>query len=163
MTRAKETLSLFERKDVPNPHACLVDGDFLLRRDMPVPIFPSEKILRRRYEIIGMADLFLDYAGRRPASDPVHNHLARLHHGAVLNAQIKGESVGLHDERGHCVVRLSGKACKEWMNLVDSIERISVLAMVWRRTEDSGEDYRKLCQCGEWEVPVVELVFSLSS
>lgn len=42
---------------------------------------------------------------------------------------------------------------------MDSIERIQVLAMVQRRIEDSGEEYRAKCQCELWEVPVAEVVY----
>jgi len=60
MTRAKETLCLFERVDAPNPHASLIDGDFLFRREPQSKQLPEEHILRRKYDILGMEDLFLD-------------------------------------------------------------------------------------------------------
>jgi ATP-dependent DNA helicase RecQ len=42
---------------------------------------------------------------------------------------------------------------------LENVERITVLAMVQRRFEDSGEEYRDRCKSGEWEVPVAEVVY----
>jgi len=43
MTRAKETLCLFERADMPNPHTGLVEGDYLLKR---TPSFVAPLMIR---------------------------------------------------------------------------------------------------------------------
>ena len=52
MTRAKETLCLFERADTVNPNACFLEGDFMLRRDPPVIDPPDDLVLRRRYDVL---------------------------------------------------------------------------------------------------------------
>jgi len=46
-----------------------------------------------------------------------------------------------------------------WHRRLDRIEKITVLAMVQRRVEDSGQEYRDRCKCEQWEVPVVEVVY----
>ena len=96
-----------------------------------------------------MEDLFLDFAGRKRAGDSVHGHLAGLWPGDSLVAVAKGDYIELHDEKGICVAQLSKTALKAWRGRLDSIERIQVLAMVQRRVEDSGEEYRAKCQCEE--------------
>lgn len=159
MTRAKETLCLFERADTLNPHACLLDGDFMLRRDPPVIDPPDDLVLRRRYDVLGMEDMFLDFAGRKRVGDTVHGHLAGLWPGDSLVAVAKGDHIELHDEKGICVAQLSKIALKSWRGRLDCIERIQVIAMVQRRVEDSGEEYRARCQCELWEVPVAEVVY----
>jgi len=159
MTRAKETLCLFARADALNPHACLLEGDFMLRRDPPSVDPPDDLVLRRRYDVLGMEDMFLDFAGRKRVGDTVHNHLAGLWPSDSLFAVVKGDYIELHDEKGICVAQLSQIALKSWRGRLDSIERIQVLAMVERRVEDSGEEYRAKCQCEQWEVPVAEVVY----
>lgn len=159
MTRAKETLCLFERGDAPNPHSGLIDGDFLLRRDPPAVALPDDRVLRRRYDILGMGDLFLDYAGRRRKEDPVHKHLAELRPGDLLRAVPTGDFVELHEEKGVCVAQLSKTALVTWRGRLEKVERVTVLAMVQRRAEDSGEEYRDRCKCDQWEVPVVEVIY----
>ena len=160
MTRAKETLCLFERTDIPNPHTGILDGDFLLRRDPPLLSPPDELVLRRRYDILGMEDLFLDYAGRKCLGDPVHAQLSELNPGDPLHAVSKGDYVELQGDKGVCVALLSKIARTVWHGRLDSIERITVLAMVQRRSEDSGEEYRWRCKCEQWEVPLAEVVYS---
>lgn len=71
----------------------------------------------------------------------------------------KGDYIELHVEKGFCVAQLSQIAVKAWRERLDCIERIQVLAMVQRRVEDSGEEYRARCQCEQWEVPVAEVVY----
>jgi ATP-dependent DNA helicase RecQ len=159
MTRAKETLCLFERADMSNPHTGLIDGDFLLRREPPVTAQPDDLVLRRRYDILGMEDLFLDYAGRKRQDDAVHAALAELKPGDPLRIAPMGDYIELHDEKGNCVAQLSQSARKTWRGRLENVERITVLAMVQRRFEDSGEEYRDRCKSGEWEVPVAEVVY----
>ncbi|MCJ7600815.1 MAG: hypothetical protein MUO63_04830 [Desulfobulbaceae bacterium] len=65
----------------------------------------------------------------------------------------------LHDARGDIVAQLSRSACEIWKERLETIERITVLAMVQRLREDSGEEYRRLCQCDQWEVPLAEITY----
>ena len=159
MTRARETLCLFERKDVANFHTQLIEGDFLLTRDLPKTVFPEREVLSRRYDILGMEDLFLDFAGRRQKEDPIHAHLSSLKSGDLLRAVPRGDHVDLHDVRNTCVAQLSKRASESWHGRLDNIEQITVLAMVHRRSEDSREEFRGQCRSEHWEVPVVEVVY----
>ncbi len=160
MTRAKETLCLFARADMPNPHTGLISGDFLLKR---TPLFdapPDDQVLRRRYDILGMGDLFLDFAGRKEKGDPLHEHLAALSSGDSLISVKRGEVIELQTEKGITVARLSKNAAISWRGRMNRIQRITVLAMVERRAEDSVEEYRSLCRSERWEVPVSEVVYT---
>jgi ATP-dependent DNA helicase RecQ len=160
MTRAKETLCLFERSDAVNPHTSFIEGDFLFKRVPPMIEAPDELVLCRRYETLGMVDLFLDYAGRKHQEDPVHASLAALKPGDPLWIVAVGDYLELHDEMGHCVAQLSQAARKAWCGRQESVERICVLAMVERRSTDSGEEYRDRCKSEQWEIPVAEVVYS---
>jgi ATP-dependent DNA helicase RecQ len=159
MTRAKETLCLFERVDMPNSHTGLIEGDFLLKRDPSFVAPPDDQVLRRRYDILAMEDIFLDFAGRKRPNDTIHEQLSALRPGDSLIAVPKGDYIELHTEKGITVAQLSQTALKTWHVRLDCIERIKILAMVQRRVEDSGEEYRVRCQCEQWEVPVAEVVY----
>ena len=160
MTRARETLCLFERTDVPNPNINLLAGNsFLVKRELPIYDRTSSDILNRRYDVWGLEDLFLDYAGRRPESDQLHRHLARLKPGDLLFAVQKENSIVVHEEKGHPVVQLSKAAVEKWRARLPFIERITVLAMVGRYAGDSGDDYRDRCTCPQWEIPLAEVIF----
>jgi ATP-dependent DNA helicase RecQ len=161
MTRAKDTLCLFERADMANPHTNLIDGEFMLTREPPLSDLPDQFVLRRRYDILGMEDLFLDFAGRKASDDQIHGHLRELQSGSSLNAVLKGEAIALCDKHGDPVARLSHKAAEHWRTRLDSIEKITVLAMVGRTSDDSGEEYRVMCQSEQWEVPVAEIVSAI--
>ena len=161
MTRARETLCLFKVADMPNPHTRLVEGDFLLKREPSFVAPADDQVVRRRFEILGMEDMFLDFAGRRRPGDAIHEQLAGLRPGDFLSAVPRGEYIELHTEKGISVAQLSQTALKTWRGRLKSIERIKILAMVQRRVEDSGEEYRVRCQCEQWEVPVAEIVYSV--
>jgi ATP-dependent DNA helicase RecQ len=160
MTRARETLCLFERQDVPNSHAKLLTGNFLVDSEPPpLPLSTDEKMLRRRYGILGMEDLFLDYAGHLPANDAMHQRLTALKPGDPLRAAVKGNHIELHDAGGRIVARLSRSACETWKGRLPAIERITVLAMVQRLREDSDGEYKQRCRCDQWEIPLAEIAY----
>jgi len=162
-TRAKETLCLFERADAPNPHSSLIVGDFLLKRETTCEQRPEDHVLLRKYDVLGMDDLFLDFAGYKAANDQIHEQLSKLQTGDLLHAVTKGDNVVLCNPQGFPVARLSKKGTDKWRNQLDCIINIRILAMVRRYAEDSGEDFRSRCQCEQWEIPVSEVVFTQSN
>lgn len=157
MTRARETLCLFARKDQDNPHTRLLESDAVLRR----PGAPYDEIprglIQRRYVCLGMRDLFLDFPGWYPAGAPIHEHLARLHNGQRLDVRERGERIDLVDDAGYSVARLSNQAREEWKERRGSIQEIRVLAMLRRLQTDSKN--QGSCRCEQWELPLVEMVY----
>lgn len=159
MTRARQTLCLVERRDARSPLLAGLDGPFLLRRPpAELPAVP-DGVLGRRYELLGMKDLFLDFAGSRSPDDAVHAHLAALEPGALLRPVLRGDFIELQDGEGHNVAALSQAARGLWRERLGRIEEIRVVAMVQRTPEDSGEEYRSRLRCERWEVPVAEVVY----
>ena len=55
--------------------------------------------------------------------------------------------------------QLSQSARQVWSGRLDSIERLTVFAMVERRATDSGEEYRERCKSEQWEIPVAEVFY----
>jgi ATP-dependent DNA helicase RecQ len=100
MTRARETLTLFEITGGSHPHLPLLDaaasethersgtaqataGNWLLR-EAPSLEPPPAAVIARRYTQLSLADLDLGYAGRQPPGAPIHRRLAALQAGDEL-------------------------------------------------------------------------------
>ena len=160
MTRARQTLHLFTRSDCNNPHTPLIDDGSLDRRRPTLPQAPE--LLNRRYELLGLADLFLSYAGNRSPEAAVHRYLAALEPGSELTLVPEGRFFALRNTEGHTVITLSNAATRTWRDRLESIQSLPVLAMVERRAKDSDPAYRDRLQCERWELPVVEVVRRVS-
>jgi ATP-dependent DNA helicase RecQ len=164
MTRAKQTLSLFRRADEENPFCDTLQGK--LSGDQLVTLAPGEKaipdaVLQRRYDIVGLKDVFIDFAGRTAASAPVHKHLQGICVGDPLEFKETGEKLEVCDSAGHPVAILSKGAKDKWVKILSQVESLKVLAMIERQVDDSKDpEYQKLLKAGRWEVPVLEVVWS---
>lgn len=157
MTRARETLCLMHRKDLRNPYLSEIRGDHLLMTEAPEPDAQDRPIILRDYEILGLKDFNIGYAGSFPEQYPIHRRLAELKPGSELNfARINGKLV--LQSGGETVAALSQKAQHEWTDKYGNAEKVTVLAMIRRHADDGDEQYRKRCQCSVWEVPFVEVV-----
>lgn len=160
MTRARETLAMFERADDPNPHTRLLEGGYSLRHQ-PMPAFElAEEITSRRYELLSLEDVHLDFAARKPGNHRIHKCLAALQPGSSISAaQTPSGHVELFDSSGTAVARFSSKACETWMARLDKICCVRVVAMTCRHAEQSDPKYPANHQCQKWEVPVAEIVW----
>jgi ATP-dependent DNA helicase RecQ len=158
MTRARETLHLLERRDSCNPHLAGLAGEFLTLRE-PRLEPPDEAVAGRRFALLGLADLYLSYAGRRVAEAPIHRRLAALQPGDPLRLQPSGDFLLLADREGGDLGALSATGRERWGDRLEAIETIRVVAMVERRAEDSEDEYRARLRCERWEVPVAEVVY----
>jgi ATP-dependent DNA helicase RecQ len=113
----------------------------------------------KEYHIIGMKDLYLDYAGYFPQGREVHEAIRRCRTGDKLKTVIREEHIYLADETDTIIARLSKAAREIWLPKVDTIREINVLAMVrWGKEDISAEVYADRCKCEAWEVPVCEFV-----
>ncbi|HEX7185833.1 MAG TPA: RecQ family ATP-dependent DNA helicase [Thermoanaerobaculia bacterium] len=160
MTRARDTLHLLLRRDERNPHVPLVSGAeaAVLRRPSVTP--PPAEIRDRRFEVLGLEDLYLSYAGFRSPQHPIHRHLARLEPGDTLQAiRLDPGAVALTVPCGQKVAMLSASARDRWSEAILGIEAVRVLALIERRSEDSDPAYRSRLACERWLVPVVEVAY----
>jgi ATP-dependent DNA helicase RecQ len=164
MTRARQTLCLLQDQGAPNPFgetlAAKLEGEqFLVRAPAPGESLP-EGVLRRRYEILGLRDLYLDYAGRLSGTNPIHQQLEQLQTGETLGLRLAGAKIEVVNPHGAAVARLSKQAEERWRPLLGQVESLKVLALIERRVEDDREEsYRKMLKAERWEVPVVEVVY----
>jgi ATP-dependent DNA helicase RecQ len=156
MTRAKETLCLMQRLDQRNPFLAEITGDHLLTRTVNQPT--QSGATSKQYAIVGMKDVDLSYAGSFGISHPIHQHLTRLNTGSRLSMENNNGKVVLKDN-DRIVAVLSKQAAQYWLDKINTIESVTVLAMIIRYRDDSEEDYQSRCKVEQWELPLVEVVF----
>ena len=158
MTRARETLTLLSRRDDPIPYLYEVRGPGLIHRRVGVAGSARDAHVEHSYTILGMGDLFLDFAGRKKEQHPIHRALARLSTGHALGLRRGPEGqVWVLDEDGIEVARLSRTAAKAWQRAGLQGMDVRVLAMVLRRKEDCRPDFREHIVVSSWEVPILEV------
>lgn len=158
MTRARRTLCLFERDDSRNPHTALLAGDFL-RRSRPEVEPPPAEIVGRRFELLGLDDVYLSYAGYFGPSSPIHRRLARLEPGDALELCSGEPRLRLVDRSGGAVALLSEKSSEKWLGRLDEVVSARVLGVIEQRAETASSEHGDRAQQPRWEVPIVELVW----
>jgi ATP-dependent DNA helicase RecQ len=161
MTRARETLTLLWRRDAGNPFVRELRESYP-PLDLCEPALdlepPPAAVLSRRFAFLGMGDLFLDYAGRRPAGDPVHERLGRLQPGSLLALRRNGGGdVELLDASGLPVAALARSAREHRAGAIAGAEEVRVVAVVERRRADSEPEFQSSLRCERWQVPLVEI------
>jgi len=155
MTRARQTLALMRLGERHGLHAPLSENpSVLLREPAALPLPPPE--LARRYRRLTLGDVYLGFAGRRPAGHPVHRAIAALSPGDRLNVRVNGQRRELLSDDETVVGRLAttfeppaGLRCIS----------ATVLAVTTWNHEISDSKYQDNIECDAWEVVVPELVF----
>ena len=160
MTRARQTLCLLELKHQGNPLIRDLSGDAVLPREAAPPDETAPKVNARRYDLLGLKDIFLSYAGTFPPAHPIHTHLARLATGHRLHLAAAGSGVEVRDPENFPVARLSKEAAAQWAPKLADILEARVVAMLRWQADDAGGEYRSLARTESWEVPVIEIVSS---
>ena len=153
MTRAMEQLVICQRKDQHNPHIPLLDQEACITRS----ISPEDSYPLKRYQLLGLKDLYLSYAGARKPTDTIHSALHRLNTGDSITLKHQNGKSTLHS-KDEAVAALSKRQAEQWQAMSKGNAPGRIIAMVRRRLEDSEEQYRGRHQCQEWEVPVVEII-----
>lgn len=159
MTRARQSLSVFDRLDVRPSLPETISGYAATTRQ-----FTSDTIGAKQksfsYEILGMEDIHLGYPGKFPQDAIIHTALARLHPGDRVEMRpAEAKVLGLFDKTGVCVCRLSRKGNADWSSRLSNIREIRILAMSCRTADqDADTDRRESYEVDWWEVPVAEIV-----
>ncbi len=159
MTRARQTLTLIDSQQEPNPYFAEIRTSTQLRK-VAVAKSKSDRFTGLGYRVLGMKDLYIDFAGGKRANHSIHRSLARLQAGDLVKMQ-NGDNgqVRVLDEREKRVARLSTRAARHWpASRLKKIEEVRVLGMVHRTQDDSGDPkYRDRLQVESWEVPILEV------
>jgi ATP-dependent DNA helicase RecQ len=158
MSRARETLHLFNSAEHPNPHAVALTGDFMsFKKVHPAKKELSTNIQYTQYTFLGMEDLYLDFAGRKNIQHPTRKAVQKLQAGDRLRLERRNDHIELINPEGISVARLSKMARDKWEGKTDSIREVRVVAMVRRYREDINDKSFGTCHGDIWEVPVVDL------
>lgn len=159
MTRARETLTLLSRTDDPIPYLDELRGQGVIHRRVGVAGSGTARYAEHSYAILGMGDLFLDFAGRKAEKNPIHRSLSRMRTGDTLKLQPgQGGQVRVLDDAGIEVARLSRTAAKAWQRAqMRGVGEVRVLAIVLRRKEDCRPGFRERIAVPSWELPILEV------
>jgi ATP-dependent DNA helicase RecQ len=156
MSRARETLQLFAMDHADNPHVELLHGDFLMDRKVAPSRKPPKHILR--YELLGMKDLYIDFAAMKKENHPTCKAIKELTTGSRLTIRERNGSLDLVNHEQIPVARLSKSARARWRDCLETIRDITVIALARRcRTDIKDQEFQARCRSESWEVPVVEL------
>ncbi|MFO7936083.1 MAG: RecQ family ATP-dependent DNA helicase [Kiritimatiellia bacterium] len=160
MTRARCSLSIFLRNDTPNPFASDLVGAFCIQRSEVSDIESCGEAHKVEYKLLGLKDIYLDYAGYRKRGNDIHARLAQLSVGAKLDLALDGDRLLLMDEAGGVVAALSAAARYEWGSLYENILDVRVQAMYERLKKDVKEEkFQRGIRIDKWEIPVCEIKF----
>jgi ATP-dependent DNA helicase RecQ len=159
MTRARETLALMKLAERPNPFLKGLTGDCFLSRKGPSDGGEGGESAIRQYEVLGLSDVYLDYAGGFPRNHPIHAHLVRIRAGDRVLLAAEQAAIEIRDREGFCVGRLSQSASSQWRDRLDRISDVRVVAMLERDRLDPQPDFSNRIKAEKWEVPVLEVVF----
>ena len=156
MTRAQETLTLCEAVGRSNPFSPGLAGVAIIRSPLPQPL-PDCSGLHRRYLSLGLSDVVLGFAGRKPENDPLHACLDRLDYGQGLQLQSIGSGWELRLVEENIVVgRLSGKCT---LPAARNIE-VRVESIIRRYHHQSKPEYADGDKVDRWYVLVPMLAWT---
>jgi len=160
MTRAKETLTVLSRMDRRNPFLCDLTGPcFAPRRETAQSADGADA--ERDYQFLGLADVFLDYAGRCGPRAAVHASLRALGCDDTLRMERQANRVMLLTPQGCPVAQLAAAAAKEWSDRIDSVEKVRVVCMLTRHAGDCKDpEFLTRLQAQSWEIPICEVTIS---
>ena len=158
MTRARDTLAIFNRKDSRNPLTADLVGTCFAPRRHTGQLTNGQSATIREYDVFGLEDLYMDYLGGRAPSDPAVCALKALQPGARLGIRQEGDKIQLTAPVGKVVAQLSAKATKEWTHRLPQVIEVRLLGSYTRVRSDVEENYAARLQADEWEVPICEVV-----
>jgi ATP-dependent DNA helicase RecQ len=159
MTRARQTLTVIQRAKGRPGCADGLEGPWVQR--VPSAVKEGVETLPGvSYEEVGLDELDLGYAGRRPAHHPVHAALLRLEPGSRLRwGQGNAKPDELTDSQGVPVVRFSSRGWDLWGPRMGRWREIRVVALLARTADmDTDAERREAYRVTDWEVPVLEMV-----
>ena len=159
MTRARKTLTLIDRRDDLLPYTRELESKNLCIRKVSVADGQSDKFADVCYTVLGMRDLFIDFAGGKPKGHRIHRSLAHMQTGdsVALEPKQSGQIVVL-DRKGVQVGLLSKNTAKIWQQpKLQQVDEVRVLGMVSRELEDCGPEYQNQIAVPDWELPLLEV------
>lgn len=150
MTRAKETLSLFEASQRGLRFLGELRESEAVRAVEPKVVPLPSPALERIHRELTLRDVDLGFAGRRAAGDSVHEAIGRLRVGDSL--ELRGRD--LLDK----AARVVGRLAKGFELPAGEVRSVRVSAIVRRSERQTAAEFRDGLKVPEWEVVVVSMV-----
>ena len=148
MTRAQETLTLCQGNRRSNPFSPGLDGPAIVRCPLPGPL-PDLRGLERKYRTLGLADVYIDFAGHQPVDNPLHARLDRIAIGQPLELVPVAQGWGLRVPGETLVLgRLAGKYSLPTSARIEA----SVDTIVRRHRNQCGPEFASRLTCEHWYV-----------
>ena len=161
MTRARETLTLCHLADEGQPFLRDLGADGLLSRDAPESRRVDERVFARCFALFSLADMHIDFAGWHPSNHPIHTSLKELEEGDRVRLVENKSHIDIRSDKGVTLGRLSKAAAPTWSGRLAAVQEARVFAIIRRRKEDiRDETYARRCVVSEWEIPLLEVVYS---
>lgn len=159
MTRARQSLTIFERTDASPSLPTTLSGPAIFRPNGSITA-PQQSAPLFSYEVLGLDDIHLGYAGGFGQGEPIHSALSALQPGDVLSLRrLPGGRLELGNAAGVCVARLSRKAETVWAERAATVREARVLALIHRGADQDDDPQRRAAyRIGEGEIPLVEIV-----
>lgn len=159
MTRARDSLTILVRKDVRHSFAGELTGPSVLAREEAFTL--SDDLIGREYALLGLEDIFIDYAGHRGRTSAVHDHLAALQSGDEVTLVLSEDNVSIATRDGQIIGRLAARAAAEWRDKLPRIQRVQLMGMMVRTIDDvDGQEYKDRLLCMRWEAPWLEITLA---
>jgi ATP-dependent DNA helicase RecQ len=109
--------------------------------------------------MLGLEDVFMDYAGRLPAAHSIHASLSTVQAGDRVNISPAGSGLEVKNGSGACIAKLSGKSSQRLVTGLGDIDAVSVIAMLQRDSADPAEEFAHRIRAERWEMPVLEIAY----
>ena len=104
MSRARQTLTLMQMPALnPFLNAETVDEPVFLKRQMPDLAPEVSAQLQKSYRTLTLKEVDIGYAGRQPASHPIHRRISEIQPNDQLNLTFSGKKWMLSDSAGETV------------------------------------------------------------
>ena len=158
MTRARQTLTVFDRTDIRPSLPQSLSGSAVILREA-ASLASAELLPALDYTVLSLEDIHLGYPAYFKPGHLIHSALRRLEPGDRLELRPVPRGLGLFDGHGICVACLSHTAEAAWHARLHEVREVRVLALVHRAAaSDEDPARRQRYLVSEWEVPVVEIV-----
>jgi ATP-dependent DNA helicase RecQ len=161
MTRAEETLCLMKAAQGANPFLSEIRGDFVVYKTYKTAT-SDNGLSEKRYKLIELNAVYLDYAGCFTNDHIIHKHLASLEAGQSVKFCPKANEIEIHTAGGCRVAKLSKEGSAKWSQRMNQICDLRVVALLRRNRDDPQEGFQNRIKADWWELPVLEAVYTPS-
>jgi ATP-dependent DNA helicase RecQ len=158
MTRAEETLRLMKIPVKPNPFLKEIRGDYTVSKTFTGAATEND-LQNLRYELIGLNEVYMDYAGCFHKGQSIHNQLSCLETGQRVVFHLNETGIEIHNTEGFCVAKLSKEGVLKWSKRLDRICELRVIALLKRDRDDPKDEFQDRIKVDQWELPVLEAVY----